>query len=172
MYTYKCLSIVTLRLMAGLILLLISNIPCEAQVKAALVRNIDEPARVPYFFSAEPAFLTLNVCFLSGSVVPAGKRLRVTRLAGAFFLQDAALTGYTYGLHVSSGGTFPVLIFPGIPFQNSFYGNTVSFNQEIDYYFEAGQRPVLQVISNLGIPFSGTSVSRLTITGYMIDILP
>ena len=135
-------------------------------VKAALVKNVDEPARIPYFVSAKPTCNSTNGCFVAGPIVGANKRVRVTRLEGMFFSQTGAILFY-----LSKNNDFsPVLMFQAFPIPATVFGNVLSFNQEVDFYFEAGQTPYLGVASDPSSSFSNNSDNRLTITGYIVDL--
>jgi hypothetical protein len=138
----------------------------NAQIKPAMVRNVDEPARVPYLVSAQATCPFVNECTLSGSTVPAGKRLRVTRLAGVLINQTASIF---FALHLNDS-VHPLVMFPAAPINGAFWGYVVSFNQEIDFYFEAGQTPILEI--GTGGIISLDSRNRLTIVGYLVDVLP
>jgi len=138
----------------------------SAQIRPAMVRNVDEPARVPYFVSAAPTCGFLNECALAGPAVPAGKRLRVTRLEGILVGQTTSIF-FALSEHDTN---HPLLMFPAAPINGAFWGSVVSFNQEIDFYFEAGQIPVIEVGNTNTIPVDPRN--RLTIVGYLVDILP
>jgi hypothetical protein len=137
-----------------------------SQVRPAMVRSVDEPARVPYFVSAVPTCSYLNECYVTGSTVPAGKRVRVTRLEGILLSQT---TSIFFALMENNTST-PVLMFPAQPMSGAFFGTLVSFNQEVDFYFEAGQTPFIVVGNTSSI--STDSRNRLTIAGYIVDLLP
>jgi len=138
----------------------------SAQIRPAMVRNVDEPARVPYFVSAVPSCPFLNECLLAGPTVPAGKRLRVTRLEGILIGQA---TSIFFALTLNDDNS-PVLLFPAAPISGAFFGNVLSFNQEVDFYFEAGQAPHILVGNSSSIVVDVRN--RLTIVGYLVDILP
>jgi hypothetical protein len=152
-------------LVAVVMVLAVPN-TASAQIRPAMVRNVDEPARVPYFVSAVPSCPFLNQCELAGPVVPAGKRLRVTRLEGI-------LIGQTTSIHFAlmlNDAFHPVLMFPAQLMAGAFFGSVVSFNQEVDFFFEAGQTPILEVGNAISIVVDERN--RLTIVGYLVDILP
>ncbi|HTS23860.1 MAG TPA: hypothetical protein VMN79_18870 [Casimicrobiaceae bacterium] len=146
---------------------LVPSAGAQAQVKPAMVRSVDEPARVPYLATGAPTCGFSNQCLLSGTVVPAGKRLRVTRLQGIFFFTQAFPFFFALNLNNS-----PLVIFPAESFGAAYYGNVVSFSQEVDYYFEAGQTPVLEVGTSAGNSIFQDSRNKLTIVGYIVDTTP
>lgn len=152
-------------LVASVIALAVPN-TASAQIRPAMVRNVDEPARVPYFASGQPGCPFLNECDLIGPIVPAGKRLRVTRLEGILIGQS---TSIHFTLALNDTG-HPVLMFPAEPMSGAFFGSVVSFNQEVDFYFQAGQTPVIEVGNASSIVVDVRN--RLTIVGYLVDVLP
>jgi len=169
MFTWKRLAIGLACLSAALLALQVVNVPrVAAQVKAALVRSVDEPARVPYLYSAAPTCPFGNDCYIQGPAVPAGKRLRVTRLEGALIFQ----TGDTfYALHVNNFRN-PLAFFSSPVFNGFFYGNVSGFNMAVDHFFEAGESPVLEVGCSALNSISNDPRSKLSIVGYIVDTTP
>jgi hypothetical protein len=139
-----------------------------AQVKPAVVRSVDEPARVPYLVSAAPTCPFQNECYVAGSAVPAGKRLRVTEVEGVVVFAQSG--NWFAALHLNDTN-HPLVIFPTTPFNAAFWGSTVSFHEHVDFFFEAGQTPVLEV-GTLPNGVSTDPRTRLTIVGYMVDVAP
>lgn len=150
---------------------LINAPPAEAQTRPALVRSVDEPARVPYYHSLVPTCPFLNNCVATFPAVPAGKRLRVTFIGALFIGTDDP--GYM-ALHVNNDNAGNMrLAFPVAPFSGAFYGWIVSLSQQVDVYFEAGQAPFLDF--GIGAGLGGIDVdsrNRFTISGYLVDVLP
>ena len=169
MFTWKRIAIVLLVFAAAFVAFEFTDGPkvLAQTIRPAMVRSVDEPARVPYFVSARPTCPFTNECIVSGPVVPAGKRLRVTRLEGMLVLQNANIIVFLS----TSGDNAPVLMFPSNAFSQAFFGTGVSFNQEVDFYFEAGQTPSL-VVGTSGGTITTDARSRLTIAGYMVDVQP
>jgi len=151
----------------GILALRLADVPkVAAQVRAALVRSVDEPARVPYFISGLPSCPFANECEIFGTVVPAGMRVRVTRLEG-FFVSSTVNGFFALGLNDDS---HPVLMFPVAPFSGAFFGTVFSFSQDVDFNFEAGQTPLLIVGGTGTISTDGRN--KLTIAGYIVDLTP
>ena len=169
MFTWKRLAIGLACLSAGLLALQVVNVPkVAAQVRATLVRNVDEPARVPYLHTAAPTCPFLNDCYVQGPAVPAGKRLRVTRLQGTLLFQS----GDTFhALHINSFRN-PVAIFPSPVFNAFFFGNVSGFSTAVEYFFEAGESPVLEVGCSAAISISNDPRTKLSIVGYLVDTTP
>jgi len=169
---HRLLTLATLILSATLVVAALGKFyaqPLLAQVRAALVRSVDEPARVPYFFSGPPDCTFAQDCTLTGTTVPAGKRVRVTRLEGFLAGQPSSME-----VSLELNQLFrPVVWFP-VPLvtspESTFWGNVISFNQEVDYYFEAGQQPILHVRNVFGVFVA--AVNRLTIAGYIVELQP
>jgi len=153
---------------SGLVLALCSATSAVAQIKPAMVRSVDEPARVPYIVTGVPTCPFGNDCFIAGGTVPAGKRVRVTRIEGAFLNQVGDMF---FALHLNTDRN-PIAIFPAPAFNGFFFGNVVGFSQEVDYYFEAGQAPVLEVGCSAINTISTDSRNKLTIVGYIVDTTP
>ena len=59
---------------------------------------------------------------------------------------------------------------PVIPFNAAYYNTSLSFNQEVDFYFEAGEFPGIE----MGTPqtFAQTAWNRFNVSGYLVDLLP
>lgn len=158
--------VVVLASLAATMIFLAFPAAANAQIRPALVRSVDEPARVPYYVSAQATCPFTNVCWLNGTAVPAGKRLRVTQISGVIRNQSTSVIAYL-SLNVD---TDPLVMYQYSPFNMAYFGTGVSFSQAVDFYFEAGQIPVLA----FGTPAGQTTsvANKLTITGYLVDILP
>ncbi len=131
-----------------------------------MTRSVDEPARVPYFVSGGASCPFLNLCQITGSVVPAGMRLRVTRISGVVAGYSGAPTFAALSVDDWSN---PVVMVQLSQVNGAFFGNATPFNQEVDFYVDEGHSPVLQVGN--GDPYYA-SKKTLTITGYMVQKLP
>ena len=139
----------------------------QATIRPAMVRSVDEPARVPYLVDASPTCPFLNQCILTGTTVPAGKRLRITSIGGLMF--QVSSSGFAA---LKEGSTlralFPVSVTPA-----AYYGNSLAFNYPVDYYFEAGETPGVEI----GVPagaggLPASSFNRLRMVGYLVDVAP
>jgi hypothetical protein len=168
-FTWKRISIIISLGAIGILALRLADVPkVAAQVKAALVRSVDEPARVPYFVSGPPTCPFGNECEIVGPVVPAGKRVRVTRLEGFFI--NTSVNGFA-ALELNDDN-HPVVMFPVVLFAGAFFGQVFAFNQDVDFNFEAGQTPLLVVgvpgLSSIGVD----ARNRLSMAGYIVDLTP
>jgi len=142
--------------------------PLLAQVRAALVQNVDDPGRIPY--------QALRACFFSGNAfcsanlppVPAGKRLVITHVSG--FLRENLPGGtlvLTTILTQLGGGSYSRITIP-VTFTGSDTGrNYFAFDQSALLVCDAGQSPSPSV-SLGGVP-SADSQAEFNLTGYMLD---
>lgn len=144
-------------------------VPAQAQTRAALVQNIDEPGRSPYSELKGENCMATQHCRLQFSAVPAGKRLVVTYISGythvaAGTLPDLALVSWTATpkptqLHMTAvhGATFGSA------------GVRMYFNQTVTAYFEPGDIP----LASFDLPSTNDSFSSYTalqLTGYYITL--
>jgi hypothetical protein len=157
-------------LVVGLVAAL-SSTAATAQTRPALVRSVDEPARVPYAHFVAPTCPFSNVCQATFPEVPVGKRLRLTQVS-FFSLGVSSTTGIfvVYRLGTSS----PLLIFPVNRVNTAYYSSTSLVGTfAVDLIFEAGERPFLE----LGVPAGAGGIpangfNRYGVTGYLVDVLP
>jgi hypothetical protein len=142
--------------------------PLLAQVKAALIQNVDEPGRNPFSeeFDLSPTLpgCTLDYCDLPGTlVVPAGKRLVITNITGQ------AVTSNGLGANVElitrpSGATL------WLPATIAFQGGStyvINLNLQLQSYYEAGQKIELFLSTSGTFVDVGTSV---TVSGYYVNL--
>jgi hypothetical protein len=151
-----------------------------AQIRAALVKNVDEPGRTPYITTS--AFLpNAGGCF-SGSCanyvdgttfaifdlppVPAGKRWIVTQIAGGFVNGNGRHTLIEVR-NGRSGIVFDNLkwIFSG-PFGVGSNFSSSVFSEQLFATFEPNEVPTLRVSTNSA---NLTGYSVITLEGYLID---
>ncbi len=151
-----------------------------AQIRAALVKNVDEPGRVPYvqFFSAVPGLATgcgLNFCDFYPPVVPAGKRLVITDVYGVVNLQ---LDGTVHSLQLkATNSTFATTknIFEVPHNPGAYYDVALAFNlrryafqSKVTMFVEPGDRAALHFWT--GGLLSNEYPTSLTIVGYLVDV--
>jgi hypothetical protein len=139
--------------------------PLLAQVRAALVQNVDEPGRSPYQESQFNFCPTGSVCDYNFAAVPPGKRLVLTNVSGFVDAQFGTLpnvwvTKIFSGLFVFFPGTRQT-VHPG--------ATRIVYNSEVKMYFDAGEQPNLTI----GLPAGSTDrllASRLTLGGYYVSV--
>ena len=140
-----------------------------AQVRPAMVRSVDEPARVPYSHSVEPTYPYSNEAVYTFPSVPAGKRLRLANVR-AVFVGTNAPAFFAVSKNIDNN---LLVMFPLTPFSGAYFGTTLSTSQDVDLIFEAGEAPVLQLgISSGAGGISQSGFNRLGVTGYLVDLLP
>jgi len=143
--------------------------PLLAQIKPALVQNVDEPGRSPYssFVKINSGTCVDNSCALFFAAVPAGKRLIATDLTGR--------------INVISPGVVSLLILAGAPSGDSqvqipttllagtFAGlNMNGVNANLHAFFAGGSQPGVGILSTTPIENVGVE-GMLTLSGYLVD---
>jgi hypothetical protein len=160
------LAVATVLLAAGTIGVFTTS-DAMAEIRPALVRSVDEPARVPYAYSQAPICTFLNQCTVTFPAVPVGKRLRVTNVNVTMLG-----TGVTGFVMVHKGGA-PLLALPVAPFNGAYYGNLISVNEHVDMIFEAGETLTLEMGVPVGVGgINVDSRNRFGVTGYLVDVTP
>jgi hypothetical protein len=127
-----------------------------------------EPAIAPYFHVLAATCSLGNVCTGTFPVVPAGMRLRVTSIS--IFARFQSVTGPFLALDIAASQ--PVMAYAVPTVSLAYYGNVLFLNQPIDYYFEAGQAPILELGCLYTTSFSSGWPINLTINGYLVNVGP
>lgn len=152
-----------------------------AQIRAALVKNVDEPGRAPFQFH-QSAYVGvsspcgLNFCDFRLPAVPAGKRLVITNIAlrvglpatgvtvGAPYIYtwDSASSSVIARLHLQYVEPYPV---------DNLDSNArvAAFNQTVLYFVEAGQHPTILIHSANG-NLNASAIHECQVTGYFVDL--
>jgi hypothetical protein len=129
--------------------------PVLAQVRAALVTSIDEPARSPYQMVLDSGCSTFS-CDFSTNAIPANKRLHVTHIST-----------WWYGNHVVYFYTDRQTLFHATPLTTTFVALTNQYvvDRPLDSYVDGGDR--------IHVTFTGSTPPAVnlavTVTGYLID---
>ncbi|HUJ50422.1 MAG TPA: hypothetical protein VLW25_09485 [Bryobacteraceae bacterium] len=125
-------------------------------VRAALVRNQDEPGRNPYFETRGDSVCASGACSLTFSAVPAGQRLVVTFVS----------TGYS---SFAPPPSFVILETPNkhVQWFQTFQTDSTSsyMSSPVVAYYEAGETPVLLC----GVAGGSSGLSG-TLSGYYISL--
>ena len=153
------------QLAIGLIAAL-SATAATAQTRPALVRSVDEPARVPYAYDLAPTCFFVNSCEADFPAVPAGKRLRITSVRLMFTGTNAASVFVVR----RADTVFPTVAFPVAPFSGAYLGNLLSGSFDVNLIYEAGQQPALELGNASAIVNS--AANRFGVTGYLVDVAP
>jgi hypothetical protein len=135
--------------------------PLLAQIRAALVRNIDEPGRSPYLSASPNVGYTPNQCIAEFAPVPPNKRLVVQHISGY-----AALTGPSTLVVAILEAPNVLVNVPRAYLSATFVGGSQYVaNQEMVLYLEPGGVPRLRFqVSNVSCTAVGT------LSGYLIDL--
>jgi hypothetical protein len=155
--------------------------PAGAQVRAAIVQNVDEPGRNPYastvFFANGFEFpaggiCTNSQCDLHFQAVPAGKRLVVTNVIGNVYVDAPGVIApvLLFPFGNSSQGT--TMMLPAGLMAGTYLGaNMVGINAEVRAYFEAGATPAIAItpIGNISVLDSRGSAA-ITLSGYLVSL--
>jgi hypothetical protein len=137
-------------------------VPAIAQVRAAVVKNLDEKGRNPYYQTQTCYSSNTNQCTVTFPAVPANKRLVVEFIASSVDTPTALQT-----VEFAANGNFiPILHTQqgSDPFGNKIY----VANQPMLYYYEPGQIPYLAMNATAaGFEFMS---GQVTLTGYLVDL--
>jgi hypothetical protein len=140
--------------------------PVMAQVRAALVQNIDEPGRSPYTLEIDcdtSGNTITNICFgTSRTAVPANKRFVVQYVNGTVSISNGGLFADGF-LFVNNGST---LYLDEHLVGNAGGFSTYTINMPVVAYFEAGQTPSGEIFGTAG----NAPNAVVTLTGYLIDL--
>ena len=138
-------------------------VPLIAQVRAALIKNVDEKGRVPYM---QQAFLNCstsnNLCDISfATPVPASKRLVIENVNANIFSPNG-INNVSISTHPVQGTMTYVL-----PAHVTSNATLFDVNERILTYFEAGDAPFFRVALGTG----GTSAAiNVVVAGYLVDL--
>ena len=136
--------------------------PLLAQVRAALVSNVDDPGRIPYQTQQILCSTSFASCSVTLAPVLPGKRLVITNVSGS--VDTSQPSGYL--VQPSLGGSPETLL--TTTFQGSFAGlNSFVFNQTVLRFYDAGEAPIVSV--DLGV--NSPSAARFFLRGYLLDCM-
>jgi hypothetical protein len=137
-------------------------VPVLAQVRSALVKNVDERGRSPYGQTAACNTTGSTVCAAIFPAIPANKRVVIEHVNGY-----VRTPGNLLFLAVLDGNN-PLVHYIFFQVQGTDQSNNSIYiaNQPTLTYFEAGQTPNFVVNINSAAAISG----QLTITGYLVDL--
>jgi len=134
--------------------------PVLAQIRAALVANVDEPGRTPY---QGVVVVTTDTCCYSLAPVPSGRRLVITNVTGSVnldapgFLTSVSLANQQTGAQVSIATTVT----------GAFAGQS-SFSVSAPIQFVADGSQTLQM-SISALSAATPSVGIFALSGYLLD---
>jgi hypothetical protein len=143
-------------------------------VRAALVKNVDEPGLVPFsqtFTISQSDCGCTNCCFLQTDPVPAGKRLVIQNVSGYFPLAATANMG-PFTIAQLDPGTFASTTIATIPlaYRSQWNGGdypAYECNQLLQGYVDAGKRVRITAYTGGSWNFRSGLVS---ISGYLVSL--
>lgn len=145
-----------------------SAAPALAQVRAALVENVDEQGRNPYQETQFTICGGPQNCNFTFAVVPNGKRLVVTHVSGFVDVKGGTLPNSNVQSNFG-GSNFATIFFAGTRGTVSASSTRIVYNSEVLGYFGPGEQP-----SGFYGLFSTTdsfvSAGSLTLAGYYINL--
>ncbi len=143
-------------------------VPLIAQVRAALVKNIDERGRIPYTVQAIcNAQGFTNQCVTPFPTVPANRRFVIEYINGNIAADHNRPFSIAY-LELPSAGLSYLTLVTHFESTNPVDFDLYSVSMPVVLYCEAGQAPVVHIVSNaLGTNALG---GNLTLSGYLVDL--
>lgn len=157
---------------AGL-LLAVTPTTAVAQTRPALVKNVDEPGRMPYQAmvefngGGEPTCPIPGFCIVSFPDVPAGKRLVVERLTVLVGVTGAGQPNYvTFGDGFVSNGGNIAIVMPNFAPSIEVMGVTFwALSEVVRVYYGPGTTPKVKLGATANFGF----VANVSLHGYLID---
>ncbi len=147
--------------------------PANAQTRAALVKNVDEPGLVPFsqtFQIGVTACSCSNCCFVKTTTIPAGKRLVIQNVSGWVPLDAVGSLGYI-NVDQRDGSTSTTILTITPVFRTQWNGGeypAYEFNQMVLAFVDAGKWASVGIFS--GVNFSNFRTGVLTINGYLVNL--
>jgi len=135
-------------------------VPAIAQIKAALVKNVDEKGRAPYQQSAfvQCTVAGAGLCDYYFPPVPAGKRLVVEHISANVYGPSGV-----NGIFLVVGGNTSF----ALPGHTLALSSLYAVNEVVLGFYEAGQTPLFRMATAVVDPNSSAAV---TLTGYLVDL--
>lgn len=143
----------------------------QAQTRAALVKNVDEPGRAPYQsvieFNAGTGCLGSQCNIVSFAPVPAGKRLvvdHVSALVGVVSGGQPTVTAFSNSncINCSNRALVTGWVNTGLAISGSVFWE---LDRATTVYFEAGEVPQLKMLASASFAFVGNA----SLVGHLID---
>lgn len=142
--------------------------PALAQVRPALVQNVDEQGRNTY---QETQFTTCGGtqhCNFTFAVVPSGKRLVLKHVSGFADVVGGTLPN-SYVQSSFGGNQYATIFFPGTRGTLNTSSTRIVYNSEVLGYFGPGEQPS-GFFGLFSTSDSFTGGASLTLTGYYINL--
>jgi len=167
-FVRNLLWVVVLLAAAGMMFSLIAD-KAVAQIRAVLMKNVDEPGRMPYQHEVDTSAAECFpfICFIDFPAVPAGKRLVVQHVTAAVFVAAGGQPDFF------AFGDSPVVTSHNIAvIQPVFTPETITgltvwlLDRDVRVYYEPGTVPRLKIFASAPL---NTAISNYTLHGYLID---
>jgi hypothetical protein len=152
--------------------------PLLAQIKAALVQSVDEPARNPYQDGAtfsQGSGCSGTFCNVYFATVPAGKRLVITNVTGVVYVVSPGVLQPLNLVH--DGASAPAMPIPTVLQAGTFPGplgqqeGMFGVNAPVRIYFDAGTAPHLLASASSSIAGdTGYTASQIFLSGYYVSV--
>ncbi|WP_347985844.1 hypothetical protein [Methylomonas sp. AM2-LC] len=148
----------------------------EAAAAAALVKNVEQPGRLPYQQTVQFNSIigncntfsgNTNACLVSFNAVPAGKRLVVEHVTLLIATTGGAPNLVAFGEDLSTNTGIVAVIKPDFSAGINISGSTFwNLDREARVYYEPGTTPKIKIL----VPGSIVGFdSSATVHGYLID---
>jgi hypothetical protein len=146
--------------------------PLMAQIKAALVQNVDEPGRNPYLSTAQLAPICVQQgsdnCVLVFAAPPAGKRLVLTNITGNIYPQTPGIVPILRLNVVAAGRTVEQVYIPTFLEAGTYFSrNIIGVNAQLNVFSEPdiNGSPLVEI-------FATTELieAHLALSGYLVSL--
>jgi hypothetical protein len=142
--------------------------PAVAQIRAALVQNVDEPGRNPYQETQFTICGGPQNCNFTFAFVPSGKRLVLTHVSGFVDVKGGTIPNSNVESNFG-GNQFATVFFLGARGTVSPSSTRIVYNSDVLAYFGPGEQPFgfYGLFSTSDTFLSG---GVLTLSGYYINL--
>ena len=149
--------------LAGLISGITAAPAIAAAVKAALIKNVDERGRVPYFVKLSCSVPgTTNICTNTAAAIPANKRFVVEHINGHFQVPNNTSL-FDVEIAAEDFNHFAPRFFVALGTLNNY-----TLNEPARMYYGPTTTPSL-FITLLGNP-AGSASTEVLLYGYLVDL--
>jgi hypothetical protein len=162
----RALILISMLLILGAVMLSFVPNRAIAQIRAALVRDIDERGRNPFQQTGQCSGFS-DTCSIAFTTVPANKRLVVEEVSSRSTVRSTVqiLQSDLRNSQVGLLNNQPMYVIPQLQWSSGGTSQYVS-NNRVVYYVEPGQTPVWNMIT-IG---TGAILVDVTLTGYFVDL--
>ena len=129
----------------------------QAQTRAAIVKNVDEPGRAPYTQNAFANCGTVGLCDITFPAVPAGRRLVITNVSANI----GSIVGVNGAFLLSGSNYF------SLPTHTGASNSVIAVNESVLQFYDAGTTPVFRVAF---ASIDANNVAYALISGHLVDL--